>query len=89
MLDVSCQRFRVTQKGTDRQRVFFLNRDREMYLRLLSRNLAGARVGRARLRGMSYHLNPFWTVEEPGSSAAAFVFWHWPALLRGNTGLLP
>ena len=36
--------YHVTQRGTDRQRVFFLNSDRDMYLRLLSRNLAGARV---------------------------------------------
>ena len=36
--------YHVTQRGTDRQRVFFLNSDREMYLRLLSRNLTGARV---------------------------------------------
>lgn len=36
--------YHVTQRGTDRQKVFFLNSDREMYLHLLSRNLAGARV---------------------------------------------
>ena len=40
----------VMQRGTDRQRAFFLNSDREMYLRLMSRNLAGARGARAGVR---------------------------------------
>src|ERR1035438_7078335 len=36
--------YHITQRGTNRQRVFFKNADRSTYLRLMAHNLADARV---------------------------------------------
>ena len=64
--------YHVTQRGTDRQRVFFLNSDREMYLRLLSRNLSGARVRVLAYALMTNHIHAIVIPERADSLALLF-----------------
>lgn len=64
--------YHVTQRGTDRQRVFFLNSDREMYLHLLSRNLAGARVRVLAYTLMTNHVHAIVVPERTDSLALLF-----------------
>jgi putative transposase len=64
--------YHVTQRGTDRQRVFFLNSDREMYLRLLSRNLTGARVRVLAYALMTNHIHAVVIPERADSLALLF-----------------
>ena len=64
--------YHVTQRGTDRQRVFFLNSDREMYLRLLSRNLAEARVRVLAYSLMTNHIHAVVIPERADSLALLF-----------------
>lgn len=64
--------YHVTQRGTDRQRVFFLNSDREMYLRLLSRNLSGARVRVLAYALMTNHIHAIVIPERSDSLAVLF-----------------
>ena len=64
--------YHVTQRGTDRQKVFFLNSDREMYLRLLSRNLAGAKARVLADALMSNHIHAIVIPERPDSLAVLF-----------------
>lgn len=64
--------YHVTQRGTDRQRVFFLNSDREMYLHLLSRNLAGARVRVLAYTLMTNHVHAIVVPERADSLALLF-----------------
>ena len=64
--------YHVTQRGTDRQKVFFLNSDREMYLRLLSRNLAGAKVRVMAYTLMTNHIHAVVIPERADSLAALF-----------------
>lgn len=64
--------YHVTQRGTDRQRVFFLNSDREMYLRLLSRNLGGARVRVLAYALMTNHIHAIVIPERADSLAVLF-----------------
>ena len=64
--------YHVTQRGTDRQRVFFLNSDREMYLRLLSRNLASARARLLAYTLMSNHVHAIVIPERADSLAVLF-----------------
>lgn len=64
--------YHVTQRGTDRQRVFFLNSDREMYLHLLSRNLDGARVRLLAYALMSNHIHAIVIPERADSLAVLF-----------------
>lgn len=85
--------YHVTQRGTDHQRVFFLNSDREMYLHLLSRNLgpAGARVLADAL--MTNHIHAVVIPERPDSLALLFRRVHgWYAQYvntrRGRSGHL-
>ena len=64
--------YHVTQRGTDRQRVFFLNSDRKMYLHLLSRNLAGARVRVLAYALMTNHVHAVVVPERADSLAILF-----------------
>jgi putative transposase len=64
--------YHVTQRGTDRQRVFFLNSDREMYLRLLSRNLAGSKARVLAYALMTNHIHVIVIPERPDSLAILF-----------------
>ena len=64
--------YHVTQRGTDRQRVFFLNSDREMYLHLLSRNLIAARVRLLAYALMSNHIHAIVIPERADSLAVLF-----------------
>ena len=64
--------YHVTQRGTDRQRAFFLNSDREMYLRLLSRNLAGAKVRVLAYALMTNHIHAVVIPERADSLAVLF-----------------
>ena len=64
--------YHVTQRGTDRQRVFFLNGDREMYLHLLSRHLAGARVRVLAYALMTNHIHAVVIPERADSLAILF-----------------
>ena len=52
------QAYHITQRGTNRQRVFFKDADRSTYLRLLAHNLAdaGVRVLAWRLMGNHIHI---------------------------------
>jgi putative transposase len=64
--------YHVTQRGTDRQKVFFLHGDREMYLRLLSRNLNGARVRVLAYALMTNHIHAVVIPERADSLAVLF-----------------
>jgi putative transposase len=64
--------YHVTQRGTDRQRVFFLNSDREMYLQLLSRNLGGARARLLAYALMTNHIHAIVVPEQAVSLAVLF-----------------
>ena len=64
--------YHVTQRGTDRQRVFFLNSDREMYLRLLSRHLVGAKVRVLAYALMTNHIHAVVIPERADSLAVLF-----------------
>ena len=64
--------YHVTERGTDRQKVFFLNSDRELYLRLLSRNLAGARVRLLAYALMTNHVHAVVVPERADSLALLF-----------------
>ena len=64
--------YHVTQRGTDRQRVFFLNSDREMYLRLLSRHRAGAKVRVLAYALMTNHIHAVVIPERADSLAVLF-----------------
>jgi putative transposase len=64
--------YHVTQRGTDRQRVFFLNSDREMYLRLLSRNLKRARARLLAYSLMTNHIHAIVIPERADSLALLF-----------------
>src|SRR5271168_666746 len=68
--------YHVTQRGTDRQRVFFLNSDREMYLRLLSRHLAGAKVRVLAYALMTNHIHAVVIPERADSLAVLFRWVH-------------
>ena len=77
--------YHVTQRGTDRQRVFFLNSDREMYLRLLSRNLSGARVRVLAYALMTNHVHAIVIPERADSLALLFRRVHGRYALYVNT----
>jgi putative transposase len=62
--------YHVTQRGTDLRRVFFLNSDREMHLRLLSRNLSWVRVLACAL--MTNHIHAVMIPERADSLAVLF-----------------
>ena len=62
----------VTQRGTDRQKVFFLNSDREMYLHLLQRNLAGAKARLLAYALMTNHIHAVVIPERADSLAILF-----------------
>jgi putative transposase len=64
--------YHVTQRGTDGQRVFFLNSDREMYLRLLSRNLAPARARVLAYTLMTNHVHAIVIPDRADSLALLF-----------------
>ena len=64
--------YHVTQRGTDRQRVFFLNSDREMYLHLLRRNLPQARVRVLAYALMTNHVHAIVIPERAESLAVLF-----------------
>lgn len=64
--------YHVTQRGTDRQRVFFLNSDRDMYLHLLARNLACARVRLIAYALMTNHVHAVVIPEQLDSLAVLF-----------------
>lgn len=64
--------YHVTQRGTDRQKVFFLKSDREMYLRLLSRTLKGAQVRVLAYALMSNHVHAVVVPEKADSLAVLF-----------------
>ena len=64
--------YHVTQRGTNGQRVFFQNSDREMYLRLLSRNLCGAGVRVLAYTLMTNHVHAVVVPERADSLAVLF-----------------
>ena len=64
--------YHVTQRGTDRQRIFFLNSDRELYLHLLQRNLATTHVRLLAYALMPNHVHAVVVPERDDSLARLF-----------------
>ncbi len=64
--------YHVTQRGTNRQKIFFLQSDREMYLNLLARNLESAQVRVLAYTLMTNHIHTVVVPEREDSLAVLF-----------------
>lgn len=85
--------YHVTQRGTDHQRVFFLNADRELYLQLLSRNLRTAHCRLLAYALMTNHVHAVIVPDRADSLAVLFrrvhgVYAQYLNTRRGRSGHL-
>ena len=77
--------YHITQRGNDRQRVFFLNSDRELYLDLLQRNLAYTHTRLLAFCLMADHIHAVVVPDRPDSLALLFRRVHGPYAQYVNT----
>ena len=77
--------YHITQRGNDRQRVFFLNSDRELYLHLLHRNLAYTHTRLLAYALMTNHIHAVVVPQRADSLALLYRRVHGPYAQYLNT----